>query len=42
MVTRLRWQKSPQGRHDLSAFRTMWIGDDQGLSNLRTIPSFSS
>jgi hypothetical protein len=42
MVTRLRRRKSQQGCHDPSAFRTMWSCDDQGLSDLRTILSFSS
>jgi hypothetical protein len=41
-VTRLTRRKSQQGCHDPSAFRTMWSGDDQGLSDLRTILSFSS
>jgi hypothetical protein len=42
MVTMLRRRKSPQGRHVPSAFLTMCRGDDQGLSDRRTIPSFSS
>ncbi len=37
----MRWRKSQQGSHDLPAFCTMWSGDDQGLSDLRTILSFS-
>jgi hypothetical protein len=41
-VTMLRRRKSPRGRHDPSAFLTMCTGDDQGLSDRRTIPSFSS
>jgi hypothetical protein len=40
-VTRLRRRKSQQGCHDPSTFRTMWSGDDQGLSDLQTILSFS-
>jgi hypothetical protein len=42
MVTMLRRRKSPQGRQVPSAFLTMCRGDDQGLSDRRTIPSFSS
>jgi hypothetical protein len=38
----LRRRKSPQGPHVPSAFLTMCRGDDQGLSDRRTIPSFSS
>jgi hypothetical protein len=34
--------ESPQERHDPSAFLTMWRGDDQGLSDRRTILSLSS
>ena len=41
-MTMLRRRKSPQGRQVLSAFLTMCRGDDQGLSDRRTIPSFSS
>ncbi len=41
-MTMLMWQKSPQGRQVPSAFLTMCRGDDQGLSDRRTIPSFSS
>ncbi len=41
-MTMLRGRKSPQGRQVPSAFLTMFRGDDQGLSDRRTIPSFSS
>jgi len=41
-VTMLRGRKSPQGRQVPSAFLTMCRGHDQGLSDRRTIPSFSS
>ncbi len=41
-MTMLRRRKSPQGRHIPSAFLTMCRGDDQGLSDRRMIPSFSS
>jgi hypothetical protein len=41
-VTMLRRRKSPQGRQVPSAFLTMCRGDDKGLSDRRTIPSFSS
>jgi hypothetical protein len=41
-VTMLRRRKSPQGRQVPSAFLTMCRGDDQGLSDRQTIPSFSS
>jgi hypothetical protein len=38
----LRQRKSPQGRHDPSAFLTMCRGDEQGLSDRLTILSLSS
>jgi hypothetical protein len=38
----LRQGKSPQGRHDPSAFLTMCRGDEQGLSDSLTILSLSS
>jgi hypothetical protein len=37
-----RRRKSPQGRHDPSAFLTMCRGDEQGLSDCLTILSLSS
>ena len=41
VVLALSRRKSPQGRQDPSSFLTRWSGEDQALSDRRTIPDSS-